>query len=99
MALQAAEMQRKKQVFMIAGRKTDNCLPENVYTENHISSALPLLCNRGRRFIAGASYGGLEMKKALMNVGVVGLQEVNILVILYALKSCLLSGVSTPTKP
>ncbi len=53
----------------------------------------------GRGFIAGASYGGLEMKKALMNVGVVGLQEVTILVILYALKSCLLSGVSTPTKP
>jgi hypothetical protein len=56
MALQAAEMQRKKQVFMIAGRKTDKCLPENVYTENHISSALPLLCNRGRRFIAGARF-------------------------------------------
>jgi len=61
MALQAAEMQRKKQVFMIAGRKTDKCLPENVYTENHISSALPLLCNRGRRFIAGASYAYLEI--------------------------------------
>jgi len=29
----------------------------------------------GRGFIAGASYGGLEIKKALMNVGVVRLQE------------------------
>jgi hypothetical protein len=50
----------------------------NNYTQDIVSkkgrtkSALPLLCNRGRRFIAGASYGGLETKKALMNVGVVG---------------------------
>jgi hypothetical protein len=50
----------------------------NNYTQDIVSkkgrtkSALPLLCNRGRRFIAEASYGGLETKKALMNVGVVG---------------------------
>ena len=53
----------------------------------------------GRRFIAGASYGGLEMKTALMNVEVVVLQGVRILVSLYEIKTYLLSGVSTPTRP
>ena len=40
------------------------------FTPNFIGSggqksALPLLCNRGRRFIAGASYGGLIDKNSL----------------------------------
>ena len=48
-------------------------------------------------FIAGASYGALETKKALMNVGVVGLQEPRIHVTLYTCKTYLLSAMHTPT--
>jgi hypothetical protein len=48
-------------------------------------------------FISGASYGGLETKKALMNVGVVGLQEPRISVTLYTSKTYLLSATQTPT--
>ena len=41
-----------------------------LYDPKNCDFELKIEC--GRRFIAGASYGGLEMKTALMNVGVVG---------------------------
>jgi hypothetical protein len=41
----------------------------------------------GRGFIAGASYGGLEIKKPLMNFGVFVLQKARIYITLYVNKT------------
>ncbi len=62
----------------------------------HTKSALPLLCNHGRRFIAGASYGGLEIKKALMNFGVFVLQKARIYITLYMNKAYPFAPIPTP---